>query len=233
VGTLTLDVALDDPDHVVADDHVFEGQFECRLDGDNVTPADDTWRMRPGADTRVLSDQIPVGAVCTVTELLNDQPARARDWSEPVLRPNRVVIAKREARGITIVNRVTPLPVAPPPAAPTPTDTPTVDAEPPPPPDPTPSATPSTIVEPTSRPDPVPAPSTLPTPGPSETATAEPNTQAAPPVEPPRSSPEAGPLTTTAPFTLRGAFVWGPVMMLSLLTLLLRIRRRPRYQRVH
>jgi hypothetical protein len=35
-------------------------------------------------------------------------------------------------------------------------------------------------------------------------------------------------MTTTAPFTLRGAFVWGPLLMLSLLTLLLRVRRRPR-----
>jgi hypothetical protein len=35
-------------------------------------------------------------------------------------------------------------------------------------------------------------------------------------------------VTTTAPFTLRGAFVWGPVMMLSLLTLVLKVRRRPR-----
>ncbi len=36
------------------------------------------------------------------------------------------------------------------------------------------------------------------------------------------------PFTTTAPFTLRGAFVWGPMLLLSLLTLVVRIRRRPK-----
>jgi choice-of-anchor A domain-containing protein len=234
VGTLTLDLALDDPDHVVADDRVFMGRFECRLDGDNVTPADDSWRMPAGADTRVLSDQIPVGAVCTITERLDDPPARARNWSDPVFQPTRVVVAKREARGFKIVNRVKPLPVEPPSAPPTsPTDTPTLEAEPPPSPDPTPSATPSSVVEPTNRPEPSASPSASPTQGPVDTPTAQPTAQAAPGVEPPRGGGGPGPLTTTAPFTLRGAFVWGPVMMLSLLTLLLRIRRRPRYQRVH
>jgi hypothetical protein len=37
-------------------------------------------------------------------------------------------------------------------------------------------------------------------------------------------------MTVTAPFTLRGAFVWGPMLMLSLLTLLVRVRRRPKRQ---
>ena len=48
-----------------------------------------------------------------------------------------------------------------------------------------------------------------------------------------RAQGAAGAFTTTAPFTLRGAFVWGPVMMLSLLTLLVRIRRRPKRVRLH
>jgi hypothetical protein len=35
-------------------------------------------------------------------------------------------------------------------------------------------------------------------------------------------------MTVTAPFTLRGAFVWGPLLLLSLLTLVVRTRRRPK-----
>ena len=35
-------------------------------------------------------------------------------------------------------------------------------------------------------------------------------------------------MTMTAPFTLRGAFVWGPMLLLSLLTLVVRVRRRPK-----
>ena len=189
VGTLTLDVDLDDPDRVVADDYVFEGRFECRLDGDNVTPADDTWRMRAGAETRVLSDQIPVGSVCLVTERLDDRPAPARDWAEPALRPGRVVVAKREPRGFRVTNRVLPLP--PPPAPPTNTPTPT-----PPPtseptlPDPTPTAPPSTVVEPTNSPTPA-SPSASPTAAPVATGSPGPTDDAAAP-PPKRREPAAG-----------------------------------------
>ncbi len=40
--------------------------------------------------------------------------------------------------------------------------------------------------------------------------------------EPPPAPDSAGPLTTTAPYSLRGAFVWGPLLLLSVLALRLR-----------
>ena len=66
-------------------------------------------------------------------------------------------------------------------------------------------------------------PTATPTTSPTSTSAAE-----APNAEPPRDNGAASPLTTTtAPFTLRGSFVWGPLMMLSP-TLLVRIRCRPK-----
>ena len=46
--------------------------------------------------------------------------------------------------------------------------------------------------------------------------------------EPPPAPDSAGPLTTTAPYSLRGAFVWGPLLLLSVLALRLRFSWRPR-----
>ena len=51
-----------------------------------------------------------------------------------------------------------------------------------------------------------------------------------------RAPPDsAGPLTTTAPYTLRGAFVWGPLLLLSVLALRLRFpwRHRARKNQQH
>lgn len=230
VGSLTLDLRLDDPDHVVADDQVFEGRFACDLDGDNVTPADDTWRMRAGADTKVLSDQIPAGAVCTLTQKLDESPAPFREWGSPVMEPDQVVVAKRRVKGFTLTNRVRPLP--PVAETPTPTPTPTEDPEPPPV-EPTSSPTPSTSVEPSDPADPT-QPSAPPTVEPSSPADDPAASEDPPPAAAPGPAGEpAGPLTTTTPFTLRGSFVWVPPLVLSLLTLMLRIRRRPKPERLH
>jgi hypothetical protein len=80
-------------------------------------------------------------------------------------------------------------------------------------------------VEPTSGPD-LSTPTALPTAAPVPTSTSTVDASA-PNAEPPHNGETAAPVTT-APFTLRGAFVWGPLLMLSLLTLLLRVRRRPK-----
>jgi choice-of-anchor A domain-containing protein len=234
--TLSLNVELDDPDHVVERDRYFEGHFDCSVAGLDVTPADNAWKLRAAAQPRVLSDQIPAGATCIVTERLDAPPAPFRAWSPPVVTPDVVVVAKRQDLGVTITNKVRELP--PPSTQPSTTPTPTPTALPTdqptetspdpvePAPPPTPSATPSSIVEPTNGPD-LPTPTALPTATPLPTTT--PTVDAtAPHAEPPHHGGTAGPLTTTAPFTLRGAFVWGPLLMLSLLTLLLRVRRRPK-----
>jgi len=237
---LTLDVQLVDPDGVVDRDRFFEGQFECALGDQDVTPAENTWRLRASAQPRVVADHIPSGATCTVTERLDRVPAEQRTWTNPTVSPDAVVVEKRQQLGFTIVNRVKD---APPPSTPTSTPTPTPTATPtstpthsqptPPPPPPassstpTPSATPSQIVEPTNRPPLSSSASPTPTQAPSSTPTAATESET-PVAEAPRPSGPAGPLTSTAPFTLRGAFVWGPMLMLSLLTLLLRVRRRPK-----
>ena len=236
--TLSLDIDLVDPDHVVDRDRYYEGEFDCAVAGLDVTPPDNTWKLRAGTDPRVLSDQIPAGASCSVSERLEAPPAPLRTWAAPAMAPDIVVVAKRQDLGVTITNRVRELP--PPPPEPTSTPTPTPTAQPTDQPTqtptdpglpvstPNPSAPPSSIVEPTNGPD-LPTPTTLPTPTPAPTST--PTVDASVPnAEPPRDQEAAGPVTT-APFTLRGAFVWGPMLMLSLLTLLLRVRHRPK--RVH
>jgi choice-of-anchor A domain-containing protein len=227
LGTLTVSTALEDPDDVVAAGLVFEGSYECQLDGDNVTPADNAWRARANASDVVLSDQLPVGAVCTLTERLDSGSlGRGYDWAVPVVKPERLVVVKRAVRGFTVTNKV--LPPAPTEPTDSPTSSPSVDgvAVTAPPvsstPDPTPAPTSAPSATPTTVPE-LPMPSTAPSPQPSETAVP-------PGAEPGDGAPqtEAGPVTTTAPFTLRGAFVWAPLLMLSLLTLLLRVRGRPR-----
>ena len=119
--TLSLDVELVDPDHVVESGRFFEGRFNCALGDTDVTPADNTWRMRSEGDARVLSDQIPAGATCTVTERLDAPPAAFRAWAEPTLSPEFVVVAKRQNLGLTLTNRVRDLPPTPP-SQPTTTD---------------------------------------------------------------------------------------------------------------
>ncbi len=227
VSTLTVSTELVDPRGVVPADRVFEGRFECRLEGDDVTPADNTWRARADGSAVVLSDQLPVGAVCTLTEDLDAPPGLGHFWADPEIEPGRLVVTKREARGFTVTNRVRAPPPDRPEVDPTPTSTPsaTPTSSPTQLPTPTPTTTPvptsTPITEPTNVPE-LPAPTTAPGTEPDEPSST-PN--AGPGSDPPGTGP--GPVTTTAPFTLRGAFVWGPLLMLSLLTLLLRVRRRP------
>jgi hypothetical protein len=242
--SLTLDVVVVDNDGVVDTERFFEGTYKCTVGGVDVTPADNTWRMRASSEPRVLSDQIPAGASCTVKERLGAPPAPYRSWADPSISPELLVAVKRQVGGFVITNKVKDLPVNPPEtpsSTPSPTQTPTPTDEPtetetvaPPPPPSTPTAeptpTPSTMPEPTNRPTPSPTPTAAPTETP--TSSPSPTSDSEPPrADAPNHGGPAGPLTTTAPFTLRGAFVWGPLLMLSLLTLLLRVRRRPR--RVH
>jgi choice-of-anchor A domain-containing protein len=232
LGALLLDVEVDDPDKVVDPDRFYEGTFECRLNGVDVTPRDDTWAVRASADPRLLSDEVPVGATCTVTEqALQVPPAADWKWGETQFRPEKVKVAKRDPRSVVVVNRAV---AAPPPsssASPTSDPVPTLTADPEPAteapePDPVPSSGPTELPEPTNRPDPS-SPSAQPTSEP--TASSAPGTESpAPQADPPREDVGPGPLATTAPFTLRGAFVWGPLLMLSLLTMVLRTRKRPR-----
>ena len=224
LGTLTVATELDDPAGVVAPDRVFQGRFECQLDGDDVTPARNAWRARANASEVVISDQLPVGAVCTLTESLDVGPlGGGNDWAVPVVKPERLVVAKREVRGFTVSNKV--LPPVPDEPTTTPTPTPTPDA---------PVATPAT-----SEPDPGAqarrrsrrrrrAPSRragrsqpVPSPATDHGSPRSPLPRRRRRRARARDGPDAGPVTTTAPFTLRGAFVWGPLLMLSLLTLLL------------
>ena len=222
VGTLTVSTELVDPGGQAPDDLTFEGRFQCRLDGDDVTPADPTWRSRPGGPAVVLSDHLPVGAKCTLTQ--SEPRGSDLKWTQPVVNPVRVVVAKREVRGFVVSNRLLPPPR--PPSSPTPTPTPTPTSAPTPTETETPSPTPSEPSqtpgsEPTSVPT-LPTASTAPTPEPTD-----PTSQPAPGTAEDPTKTDAGPVTTAAPFTLRGAFVWGPLLFLSLLSLLLRVRRRP------
>ncbi|HET6939686.1 MAG TPA: choice-of-anchor A family protein, partial [Nocardioides sp.] len=96
---LTLDVVVVDPDKVVDPERYFQGRFDCTLGGANVTPVDNTWKLRAGAAARVLSNLIPSGATCTVSERLDAAPAPFRTWADPAVAPDMVVVAKREQKG--------------------------------------------------------------------------------------------------------------------------------------
>jgi choice-of-anchor A domain-containing protein len=254
LGTLTLDVVLKDPGKVVDPERYFEGTYSCFLDGEVVTPGEGTWQLRAQADDRVLSDRVPVGAQCFVDEQLKVAPAPGWDWAEPDIAPARVKVAKRDPRGFTVTNSVQPVktpPVIdddpPPTAEPTPDTIPEPPPEPPPtvPPDPaspeptepTPALPELDPLAPTDEPDrdPLETPPSL-VPAPEVTNPSLDKPQDGPVVaaaEPPARPDTPGPLTTTAPYTLRGAFVWAPLLLLSVLALRLRFpwrykrRRRP------
>ncbi len=229
LGTLTLNVQLQDPDNVVNPDRFFQGKFTCTLDGADVTPKDNTWQVRATADAKVLSDQIPVDAVCVVTEQLQVPPSARYEWADPAFSPDdKVKVAKRDPRKITITNRARALPPEPEPTNPPATLTSDADDEESPEPTEEPAAPTATPPpsEPVASPEP-PTPSTAPTPEPTETATPTAESEA-PQADPRPPSGGPGPFTTTAPFTLRGTFVWAPLLLLSVLTLLLRTRRRPK-----
>jgi hypothetical protein len=238
---LTLNVVIVDPDKVVDPERYYQGRYDCTLGGVNVTPPDNTWKLRAGVVPRVLSNQIPSGATCTVSERLDAAPAPFRTWADPAIAPDTVVVAKRQQLGFVITNKVKDQPPAPtqtpdtPTSNPSPSQAPTQAAPPPPPPSvettptPIPTPTPSSVPEPTNRPTLPSTPSALPTQ--EAVPTSSPSAGAdAPEAGGHDNRGPAGPLATTAPFTLRGAFVWGPLLMLSLLTLLLRVKRRPRRQ---
>lgn len=225
LGTLSLDVELQDPDRVVEEGRFYQGRFSCTLDEVDVTPGDGSWLVRATPDAKVLSDEIPVGAVCTVTEELHVPPAEGYEWAEPTYAPERVKVAKRAPRLVEVTNRARAL-TLPPPApdsSPSPEPTPGAGIPLPEPPPLTPSAPPTSVPEPTARPEPV---------APASGAVAEPtpwsSAGSTPRADRPRVPAGAGPLTTAAPYTLRGTFVWGPMLLLSVLTLLLRVRRRPK-----
>jgi choice-of-anchor A domain-containing protein len=248
LGTLTLDVELLDPGKVVDPERFFEGTFACFLDGEVVTPGDGTWQLRAQAADRVLSDRVPVGAQCFVDEQLKVAPAEGWDWAEPEVAPARVKVAKRDPHGFTITNSVQPIKT--PPVIdddPPPTPEPTTDPTPEPPPTVTPDPAPVEPTEPTPalpEPDPLPPThepaldpelvETLPflPPAPELTVPTSDEPVDGPVVtaaEPPSRPDTAGPLTTTAPYTLRGAFVWAPLLLLSVLAL--RLRFPWRYKR--
>lgn len=233
-GTVTLDVVLDDPAGLVDPDRFVHGTYACRLGDQDVTPGDGTWRLRARATDRVVADDVPVGAVCSVEQQLEVPSGPGWDWVEPDVAPRSVTVAKREPRGFTLSNGVRP--VEPPPDDPEPqTDTPD------------PPTTPLI-------PDPVEPPVTVPEPPPVDQSVADlpdvelvrpsdtvgdPEPPPEPPVEPEADAsadvaaapaPEApGPLTTTAPYSLRGTFVWAPLLLLSVLAL--RLRFPWRYKR--
>ena len=245
LGALTLDVLLQDPGNIVDPDRFFEGTFACFLDGEDVTPGDGTWQLRAQADDRVLSEDIPVGALCFVDERLEVPPAPGWDWAEPEIAPAKVKVAKRDPRGFTVTNRVQPVKTPPPP--PSRTRTPRRTRRPSPPPRrprrprsrPTSRSTPRTPTPRRSRPHRPTSPSSYPSSRCRRCCPPRrwPRRSSRPPAtarsRPPsrrrlRTAP--GPLTTTAPYSLRGAFVWGPLLLLSVLALRLRFPWRPRRQ---
>ncbi|QIG44833.1 choice-of-anchor A family protein [Nocardioides anomalus] len=237
-SSLSLDVELQDPDGVVDPDRFFQGTLTCDLDGRDVTPGDGTWRQRAGKDARLVAGDLPVGALCTVTEQLQVGPGKGYEWADPAPEPAKVRIAKRDPKTVVVSNRVKALPAPPSPpvtltADPTPEPvvltnepTPTPTSQPTDTPDPTLSVGPTTLPEPTNRPTPsgTPTVSTAPEPTPSDLPTAD---ASVPGSDAPRAERPSAPLTS-APFTLRGSFVWAPLLLLSVLTLLLKTRRRPK-----
>ena len=225
LGSITLALELEDPDHRLPDpDPAFQGRFECRLDGVDVTPEDGTWQLRAGTEPRVVSERVPVGAVCTLSERLQEPPTADWRWAEPQINPEEVQVAKRDPQGFRVVNRARALPLTTTPPDPVATATEPV-AEPVAgvPGEAIPEASPG---GPEPEFEPGPRPTRPPPPEPPATDA----DQADPPVAAPDPPPEgpAGPLATTAPLTLRGAFVWGPLLALSLLTMVLHVPRRAR-----
>ncbi len=252
VSPLSLTLTLEDPAKVIRKDPYFQGTFSCIQDGVDVTPGDGLWRLRATGAPQLLSGLVPVGALCFIGQELDDRPPKGWQWVEPEIFPSKLAIVKRESGTFSVTNRLQQV-KAPPiepdaDADPNPTIDPTPDSDSDPdattnsppdsvqeeptrptdPPVPTaPDVEPPSIPndDPSSSPDDTPSP---PEPAPDEVDPADGSDDGAALADPPRRPNAAGPLTTTAPYTLRGAFVWGPLLLISVLAMRLRFPWRPR-----
>jgi hypothetical protein len=82
LGALSVSTELDDPDGVAAPDRVFEGHFECRLDGDNVTPADDTWRARAITKIVALRPAMVIVSSSDAGDPMYPEPDLVQQWTD-------------------------------------------------------------------------------------------------------------------------------------------------------
>lgn len=249
LASLTLTLDVDDPGQVLRKDPYFDGSFTCILGGVDVTPGDGVWRLRATGQPEVLSAAVPVGSLCFVDQKLDGSPPTGWQWTEPTIFPAKVAIVKRQTSGFAVSNKLQQ--VKSPPTTSDPEPEPTTD--PTPEPEPTTDPTPDPVEpEPVQPVDPVePTVPTVPEPEvpsiPNDDPTTSPDDPLSPTgsdpdgddssadgdddtvvADPPRSPGTAGPLTTTAPYTLRGAFVWGPLLLISVLAMRLRFPWRPR-----
>jgi choice-of-anchor A domain-containing protein len=104
-GSLQISKVLDDTDDIVDDSRVFTGSYSCEDPGGTVV-ANGTWSVAAGSSQTV--DDLPEGAICTITEDPLFDPPLDTDisyiWSAPVISPASVVITDGGTATITATN---------------------------------------------------------------------------------------------------------------------------------
>lgn len=103
LGALTVEKQLVDADGILAEDTEFTGTWTCRL---GETTVDGTWATTAGAAPLEVSDEIPAGATCQVTE---DAPAELADghhWAPVVLSPAALTVTADGTSAFVVTNTV-------------------------------------------------------------------------------------------------------------------------------
>ena len=238
LGALTLDVVLKDPGDIVDPDRFFEGTFACFLDGADVTPETGPGSCERRPTTGFCRGHPRRGAVLP-RGTAGGAPGAGLGLGGPRDRAGEG--QGRQARSAWLHgdqqraggedpsaaqptgpgSHAGPDP-GPNAVGPRSGDTP---AEPVDPPDTGSEDDPSAPVD-----EPVVPGESLPSmlPAPEAPSQSDPSDDTVAAAEPPSARDSAGPLTTTAPYSLRGAFVWGPLLLLSVLAMRLRFPWRNR-----
>ena len=104
-GGFTVAKVVNAPAGVVDASTVYSGTFSCTLDGDDVTPTPNTWSTTAGVPPVVVTDQVPLGSVCTLVETPPAAPDGNHVWQPAEISPASVTITNADTSvGFTVTN---------------------------------------------------------------------------------------------------------------------------------
>jgi choice-of-anchor A domain-containing protein len=106
-GSFSIRKVVTDPTGTVDPARTYSGTVACDIDGEDVTPADDTWSVRADG-TATTVGPIPIGAVCRVDEDPLTPPSDDPDavWDPPTITPSTVTIGSGTTPTVTVQNTV-------------------------------------------------------------------------------------------------------------------------------
>ncbi|SDS01010.1 choice-of-anchor A domain-containing protein [Paraoerskovia marina] len=103
-GHFAITKVLDDQTGLLTEDLTYTGDWECVLDGSSVGSG--TWELQAG-ETVTVSEELPVGAECAVTEDALS-PSAWGEWREPTVSAPVTIVDTEVLPVVTVTNTLTP-----------------------------------------------------------------------------------------------------------------------------